>query len=112
MDIETKKSLKIKTGILKRSIKELHSYELEAVKDRERMEKLVDENCSESSVKKQEEVLKETILMIPNSRNRLTQALIILEEYLNGLESNEEIKETAEWIEAKTIGRQGREIIA
>ena len=112
MNTEVKRSLKIKTGIVIRTIKELHSYQLEAVKDKQRIQNLINENSSESSVKKQEEVLNETISMIPNTRTRLAQALILLENYLKNLDVDESLQSTSEWTEAQTVATQAREITA
>ncbi|KAJ3083125.1 tubulin binding cofactor A [Rhizoclosmatium globosum] len=68
------RTLKIKTGVVTRLVKELGSYEKEAVKQQERIDKLVAANEDDHTVRKQKEVLEETTTMIPDCKNRLLAA--------------------------------------
>lgn len=71
------KQLTIKTGVLKRLAKEKISYEKEAEQQKVRVEKLKAENGDEHMIKKQEEVLQESLMMLPDCQRRLVQALYI-----------------------------------
>jgi tubulin-specific chaperone A len=107
MNTETKRNLKIKTGIVRRTVKELESYQKEVALDQERIEKFKKTDRSEHSVKKQEQVLSETISMIPETRRRLNKALEGLEEIIN---QNVNLEQSEDWISALQVLSKGREI--
>lgn len=60
----------IKTGVVKRYTKEKISYEKEAVKEKQRLEKFKEENRDEHDIKKQEEVIQESLMMVPDCKRR------------------------------------------
>jgi len=75
----------------KRLLKEVSYYEKEAKENDEKLKEMKDQNKNPFDIKKFGEVLEESLMMIPDSKNRLEQALIDLETYLQ----SEEIKELA-----------------
>lgn len=60
----------IKTGVVKRYAKEKVSYEKETVREKERMQKFRDENRDIHDLRKQEEVIQESLMMIPECQRR------------------------------------------
>ena len=60
----------IKTGVVKRYAKEKISYEKEAEKEKKRMEKFREEKRDEHDIKKQEEVIQESLMMVPDCQRR------------------------------------------
>ena len=99
------RTLKIKTGVLKRLAKEKLTYEKEAVQQRERLETYKEQGKDSHMIKKQEEVLQETLMMVPDCQRRLLKAFEELEKLL---ETEEELKESEVYIDAKTIVEEAR----
>lgn len=64
------RQIKIKTGVLRRLTKEKTSYEKEINQQKLRIEKLRGEGKDEHVLKKEEEVLQESFMMIPDSHRR------------------------------------------
>lgn len=64
------KQIKIKAGVVKRCTKDLSSYRKEAETQKVHVEKLKTQGKDEHDVRKQEEVLQETLMMIPDSKRR------------------------------------------
>lgn len=60
----------IKTGVVKRYGKEIISYEKETANERKRMQKFRDENRDEHDIRKQEEVIQENLMMIPECQRK------------------------------------------
>lgn len=60
----------IKTGVVKRYAKEKISYEKEAEKEKKRIEKFREEKRDEHDIKKQEEVIQESLMMVPDCQRR------------------------------------------
>jgi len=60
----------IKTGVVKRYAKEKISYEKEAEKEKNRIEKFREEKRDEHDIKKQEEVIQECLMMVPDCQRR------------------------------------------
>eukprot|EP00735_Rhodelphis_limneticus_P002328 TRINITY_DN1315_c0_g1::TRINITY_DN1315_c0_g1_i1::g.20032::m.20032 TRINITY_DN1315_c0_g1::TRINITY_DN1315_c0_g1_i1::g.20032 ORF type:complete len:109 (+),score=24.55,sp/P80584/TBCA_RABIT/45.00/2e-17,TBCA/PF02970.11/1.8e-26,DUF2333/PF10095.4/0.048,APG6/PF04111.7/0.095,DUF4404/PF14357.1/0.22,DUF342/PF03961.8/0.37,V_ATPase_I/PF01496.14/0.93,DUF4407/PF14362.1/1.3,IncA/PF04156.9/72,IncA/PF04156.9/25 TRINITY_DN1315_c0_g1_i1:102-428(+) len=90
------KDLTIKAGKLKRIYKEYLSYQKERRDQEAKIKRMQDEGKDEYDIKKQREVLQETLTMIPDTRSRLTAAIKELEEYLNTVQ-DQDIKEAAEY---------------
>jgi tubulin-specific chaperone A len=74
------KRLKVQIGVVKRMQKEVAAYEKEAKDNEGRVQKMKDDGKDEYDIKKQEEVLQESYMMIPDSKNRLEQAVEKLQE--------------------------------
>ncbi|RUP00767.1 tubulin binding cofactor A [Jimgerdemannia flammicorona] len=68
------KDLKIKTGVVKRTHKELIYYVKEATHQQGRIDKMTADGADEHDVRKQYEVLEETNMMLPDVKKRLAVA--------------------------------------
>lgn len=94
------KTLKIKTGVVRRIAKEKVVYEREAEEQKQRIERYKQEGKDEYDVRKQEEVLQEALMMIPECKRRLMKAC----EDLRGIIKNEQdLKETEEFAAAAKV---------
>lgn len=78
------KQLKIKTGVVKRLAKEKVMYEKEAETQRNRIQKFKDEGKDDHDVRKQEEVLQESLMMVPDCQRRLAKAYEELKALVDG----------------------------
>lgn len=94
------RQIKIKTGIVKRLVKEEMSYKTEARQQEEKIERLKAEAGDLYVIKKQMEVLQESRMMIPDSHRRLT---IAHADLLQLLETEEDLAESEEYKEARNI---------
>lgn len=94
------KTIKIKTGVVKRVAKEKVVYEREVEEQKEKIQKLKQDGKDEYDIRKQEEVLQECLMMIPECKRRLAKAF----EDLDNIVNNEvDLKETEEYLAAKNI---------
>ncbi|CAO3623503.1 unnamed protein product [Mucor hiemalis] len=66
--------LKIKTNVVKRILKERVGYAKEAETQQKRIDKLIADGADEADIRKQKEVLDETLQMIPDVEKRLAYA--------------------------------------
>lgn len=96
-DPARQKQIKIKTGVIKRYSKEKSMYEKEAKDQEAKIERMKTEGKDEHDIKKQREVLQESITMIPDCKRRYQKALQELDE---DLKKNEDLKDTEEYIAA------------
>lgn len=64
------RQIKIKTGVVKRIAKEKSLYEKEAEQQKNKVQKLKDEGQDEHDIRKQEEVLQESLMMVPDCQRR------------------------------------------
>lgn len=94
------RTLKIKTGVVKRLAKEKTVYEREAEQQRNRIDKIKAEGRDEHDIKKQEEVLQECLMMVPDCQRRLAKAF---EELKGILESEQDLKDTEDYLTAQKI---------
>jgi len=92
------KILKIKTGVVKRLTKEKLMYIKETDQQREKVEKLKVSGIDESTFKKQEEVLRESQMMIPDTQRRLKAAFLDLKSVIADCE---ELKEEEDYLNAQ-----------
>eukprot|EP00929_Paragymnodinium_shiwhaense_P097053 TRINITY_DN5882_c0_g1_i1.p3 TRINITY_DN5882_c0_g1~~TRINITY_DN5882_c0_g1_i1.p3 ORF type:complete len:144 (+),score=59.39 TRINITY_DN5882_c0_g1_i1:82-513(+) len=90
------KALSIKVGSVKRTKKEYEMYLKEEVQQRERIEKMKADGKDEYDVKKQMEVLNDTLTVIPDTRARLQKYLAELSDALE-----------TEYKDVDTIGHAG-----
>ena len=65
MDKNTIKNIKIKTGVLKRSIKDYTYYKEESHSLEEKVEKLRQDGAEEYKIQKQSELMQESANLIP-----------------------------------------------
>ncbi|XP_063700560.1 tubulin-specific chaperone A [Culicoides brevitarsis] len=99
------KQIKIKAGVVKRCTKDVTSYEKEANVQQGKVEKLKSEGKDEHDIRKQEEVLQECLMMIPDSKRRLRKCY---EELTNILEGEKELEEAEEYKLAVTIAEEAK----
>ncbi|XP_024377006.1 tubulin-folding cofactor A [Physcomitrium patens] len=96
VDTAALKSLKVKTGICKRVMKELHSYEQVVDKEFAKTQNVKNSQACSFDIKRQEHVLQESYMMVPNCQKRLETALTTLEKAVKecgAMTSSEECKE-------------------
>lgn len=60
----------IKSGVVKRYAKEKQSYEKEAEREKSRLEKFKSENRDEHDLRKQQEVIQENLMMVPDCQRK------------------------------------------
>lgn len=94
------RQLTIKTGVVKRLSKEKTVYEKEVVTQRNRIDKLKTEGADDHVLRKQEEVLQESMMMVPDCQRRLAKAFDELSEMIK---NEEELKESDQYIAAVAI---------
>ncbi|UYV70630.1 TBCA [Cordylochernes scorpioides] len=95
------RQIKIKTGIVKRLVKEKQMYEKDVELQKEKIAKLKSEPNSDAYlIRKQDEVLEESRQMIPDTRKRLYLAL---NDLRNILDSENDLSEIEEYITAQNI---------
>ena len=103
--------LRIKSGIVRRISREYESYHREILLDKDRISKLKSNGVDGYTIRKQEEVLSETISMIPNTYKRLQDALANISEFMKECDSNEDVIESEDWKLAQQITGKAREIV-
>lgn len=94
------RTIKIKTGVVKRLAKEKTVYEREAEQQKARIQKYKDEGKDIYDINKQEEVLNESLMMVPDCQRRLAVAY---EELNKILETEQDLKETEDFLAAVKI---------
>lgn len=94
------RQLTIKTGVVKRLSKEKTVYEKEVVTQRNRIDKLKTDGADDHVLRKQEEVLQESMMMVPDCQRRLAKAY---EELSEMIKNEEELKESEQYIAAVAI---------
>lgn len=94
------KTLRIKTGVVKRTYKETISYQTEAVKIQEKIEKMQKDGEDLFYVKKQDQLLQEANSVVVDCQKRLNTAFADLSSLV---ENEVELEEAEEYIAAKAI---------
>ncbi|KAJ2938462.1 hypothetical protein O0L34_g15699 [Tuta absoluta] len=94
------RQIKIKTGVVKRIAKEKVVYEKEAEQQRNRVQKLKEQGDDEHNIRKQEEVLQESLMMVPDCQRRLVKAFDDLKSIL---ETEKDLKENEDYRTAQTV---------
>ncbi|CAM9606575.1 unnamed protein product [Chrysoparadoxa australica] len=97
------RQLKIKTGVCRRMLKEVSCYEEEAATNEAKVQKMKDEGMDSHDIAKQEEVLQESLMMIPDSTNRLEKALEDLRAFVEENRSDSGLTKSAHYAEAMSI---------
>ncbi|XP_011210173.2 tubulin-specific chaperone A [Bactrocera dorsalis] len=103
------RQLTIKTGVVKRLTKEKTVCEKEVVTEQNRLERFKGEGADEHVLKKQEEVIAECLMMLPDTLRRLRKELETLEKFLS---EEEELKETKEYETAIQVVNDAKEVLA
>ncbi|CAG0892624.1 unnamed protein product [Cyprideis torosa] len=65
------KNLRIKTGVVRRLLKEKISYEDQSIKDREKVNELKSKDAPKSELEHFQDILTETLRMIPDAQRRM-----------------------------------------
>jgi len=94
------KKLRISTGVVKRCGKEKLSYRKEADMQKEKIEKMKTEGRDEIEIRKMNECMQESLMMIPDCHRRLEKAINEMKPLLEELET--EFSESKEVTDAKT----------
>jgi len=100
------KKLKNQLGIVKRMLKEVACYEREVVANEARVQKMRDDGKDPYDIRKQEEVLQESYMMIPDSKTRLEATLVELNGCVEECKDDAEV-DAALLEEARTILASG-----
>ena len=99
------KQCRVKTAGLQRYQKEYNSYVKEQTMNENRVNLMVQEGKDEHDISKAREVLKETEVMIPIVKDKLSEAIVDLEDFLE--ENEEELKTVHEEGRAKAVEQIG-----
>ena len=89
--MECNRKLKIQIGIIKRLMGDIKFYEEEVKENKAHVEFMKVNGECPYDIRKQEEVLSESYMMIPESRNRLEAALQTFKSVVTMSECEEEI---------------------
>ncbi|XP_067615367.1 tubulin-specific chaperone A [Eurosta solidaginis] len=103
------RQLTIKTGVVKRLTKEKSVCEKEVVTEQKRLERFKGEGADEHVLNKQQEVISECFMMLPDTLRRLKKELEALEKFLL---DEEELKETKEYETALQVVNDAKEVLA
>mmetsp|Transcript_33847 Transcript_33847/g.34482 ORF Transcript_33847/g.34482 Transcript_33847/m.34482 type:complete len:117 (+) Transcript_33847:133-483(+) len=76
------RKIQIQVGVCKRMVKEVKSYEKEVVENEAVVKKMRDEGRDPYDIRKQEEVLQESCMMIPDSKRRYEAAIETLKSHI------------------------------
>ncbi|KAM9100546.1 tubulin-specific chaperone A [Sminthopsis crassicaudata] len=94
------RQIKIKTGVVKRLVKEKMMYEKEAKQQEEKVDKMKAEDAENYAIKKQTEILQESRMMIPDCQRRLEAAR---SDLLQLVENEKDLEEAEEYKEARSV---------
>jgi|UniRef100_A0A7S4G5U4 tubulin-specific chaperone A len=97
------KQLKIKTGTLKRNIKDLEMAKKEAARELERMEKFKAENKSDTDLKQQQNCIDEAEQMIPDAKRRIAKAYDDLKQLMDKSKDEADVTGTEEFTAAQAM---------
>uniref|UniRef100_A0A8C4NGY3 Tubulin-specific chaperone A n=1 Tax=Eptatretus burgeri TaxID=7764 RepID=A0A8C4NGY3_EPTBU len=88
------RQLKIKTGVVRRIFKEEKSYKSESKQHEEKVQTMKEDGSDEYLIKKQNQLLQESTMMIGDCHHRLEAACESLSQLL---ETEKEIEDTEEY---------------
>ncbi|KAK8797403.1 hypothetical protein WA158_004611 [Blastocystis sp. Blastoise] len=100
-DIE--KKLRIQMGTYQRLIKEVAAYEKEETMEEQTLETMKANHDDPFMIKQQEQVVKETKMMIPDTKTRLQTAFDNLKNLVDMLEAKGGMEENVKFTEAKNL---------
>lgn len=99
-----KKALKVKAGVVKRLAKEMAMYEQEVAAEQAKVQRLKDSGADPHDIKYAENILAESSAMLPDTRQRLEEALTdlqgLVEEFGSTLAGSEELAQAEEQVAA------------
>ncbi|CAI2384935.1 unnamed protein product [Moneuplotes crassus] len=96
MDKATARQIKIKTGVLKRSVKDYSYYQEEAKKEEEKLDKLKEDEAEEHDITQQTNVMQESLDMLPHCKAKIESALEDLKGVIADHEDTDEFKDSEE----------------
>nr|AHG99262.1 beta-tubulin cofactor A [Euplotes focardii] len=111
MDKAIARSIKIKTGVLKRSVKDFTYFREEAKQLEEKVDKLKADEVDEYDINKQTQVMQESLDLLPDCKNKIESALEDLKGLVEDYEDTEEYKESDEGQNANGIIAEASEFI-
>eukprot|EP01006_Ploeotia_vitrea_P003279 TRINITY_DN112365_c0_g1_i1.p1 TRINITY_DN112365_c0_g1~~TRINITY_DN112365_c0_g1_i1.p1 ORF type:complete len:124 (-),score=20.35 TRINITY_DN112365_c0_g1_i1:80-451(-) len=85
------KKLQIQIGSVKRLQKDVLMYEKEAKTNADKLQKMRDEGKDEYDIKKQEEILQESYMMIPIEKDRVEKSIEDLTVLIDEISNDETI---------------------
>lgn len=94
------RQLKIKTGVVKRISKEKCTYEKEVEIEKERLVKYKEQEKEAAAITCQEQVIQETVMMVPDCQKRL---LVAWHDLKTALEAAGDLEESTEYKDARTV---------
>mmetsp|Transcript_22939 Transcript_22939/g.40975 ORF Transcript_22939/g.40975 Transcript_22939/m.40975 type:complete len:143 (-) Transcript_22939:98-526(-) len=97
------KQLKVKSGVCVRMAKEVAYYQKEAGENEARVQGMKDEGKDIHDIKKAEEVLQESYMMIPDSKNRFQKSLEDLLDHVREFAADPTVAGTEELAKAQSI---------
>lgn len=98
MDSKTAlRQIKIKTGVLKRCVKEYQSYQQEKVVMEEKFEKLKADNAEEGVLRRAEECVADCVAVLPSLAQKVNAGIPELQALLEENGDNEELVQTEDW---------------
>jgi tubulin-specific chaperone A len=105
------RKLKIQIGVCKRMKKEVASYEKEVLTNEARVQKMRDDGKDIYDIRKQEEVLQESYMMVPDSKGRCETAIAELANVLEEFSDDQEldaalVKEAKELVESQQLQQE------
>lgn len=102
------RQLVIKTGVVKRLAKEKTVYEKEVNTEIARLQKFKNEGRDDHVLRKQDEVIQECQMMIPDSKRRLQKEFEVLEKYL---QDEQDLKETDAYKKAAEVLSDAKSVL-
>jgi tubulin-specific chaperone A len=105
----TLRQIRIKTGVLKRAVREREMYCQEVVRERQRYDNMKETNCESHALGHQEKVIQENEMMIPNCDARVKNAyqdlISVLQDVPEDLLEDTDVKAAQELVsKASSIG--------
>ncbi|XP_034485066.1 tubulin-specific chaperone A [Drosophila innubila] len=102
------RQLVIKTGVVKRLAKEKTVYEKEVNTELARLDKFKGNGADDHVLRKQEEVIQECQMMIPDSKRRLQKEYDVLAKYL---QDEQDLKETEAYTKAAEVLSDAKSVL-
>jgi len=98
-----RRQLKIKSGSVKRLLKEHNLYRKETEEQQRRVDKYIADGADEYDIRNQQKLLVEAQKMIPDSQKRLGSAVVELRELVVGAKSEREFAQDEELMKAEEV---------
>ena len=94
------RKLYIKSGMVRRLTREYSAYENEVRTQKDKILKMQDSAPEEHVLRKQEEILQESINMLPDTRRRLQVAYDGLKDFMKSVDTDESLTASEHWSNA------------